>query len=314
MKVLPAITALMLAILAMASVTSCHSSEPVTEYPNDTIIRERIDSVLKDIPAKVGYVIALEDTIIASKDLDSIYPMMSVFKLHVAMALVDRANAGKLNLDSAIHLTTDMLKYDVYSPIYQEHPRADIDMSISDLLHYSLNYSDNNASDILINILGGPEVANDYLKQFHLNNTQIKWIGYDMHLELERYFDNYTTPRDALTITKQARKRKWLHQCLLKCQSGQGRIPGLLPDSVQVGHKTGTGGKINGLYSGYNDVGFVNLPDGRYFYVIIFMNEINMKEDEIAPYMAQISKIAFDEIEANYWPAPMQNPKKIKEE
>ncbi|MCQ2288810.1 MAG: class A beta-lactamase-related serine hydrolase [Muribaculaceae bacterium] len=298
------ITTLFLAIILMTSVGSCNSkgSEPEVQFPNDSTINARLDTLLKDVQAEVGVAIALEDTIITGVNIDSIFPMMSVFKLHIAMALVDK----KVNVDSMIHITPDKLKYDVYSPIYEEHPRGNIDMSISELMHWSLNYSDNNASDMLIEILGGPEVANDYLKQFKLDNTQIIWKGYDMHLVLQRYFDNYTTPRDAIKILKEAHKRKWLADCLAECKSGVRRIPALLPGAgkkqVKVGHKTGTGGTIDGMRCGYNDVAFVDMPDGRHYYIAIFINRTKMQEDEIATIIAQISKIAYDEINAHYHP------------
>ncbi len=53
--------------------------------------------------------------------------------------------------------------------------------------------------------------------------------------------------------------------------TGPNRLKGGLPDGWTIAHKTGTGQDLNGLSTGYNDVGLITAPDGRTYGVAAMM-------------------------------------------
>jgi beta-lactamase class A len=77
-------------------------------------------------------------------------------------------------------------------------------------------------------------------------------------------------------------------EIMLRCDTGESRIKGLLPDSVQVAHKTGTlGGTVN-------DVGVLYLPDGR-GHVLVSVLSRGMKDRARAERaIAQVARYAYD--------------------
>ncbi len=58
--------------------------------------------------------------------------------------------------------------------------------------------------------------------------------------------------------------RDFLLASMSRTRTGAGRIKGLLPRHTPVAHKTGLGSGVA------NDVGYVTLPDGRRFAIVIF--------------------------------------------
>ena len=63
-------------------------------------------------------------------------------------------------------------------------------------------------------------------------------------------------------------------------ETGKNRLKGQLPKETVVAHKTGSpGANQEGLTAAVNDFGIVSLPDGRYYYISIFVT--NSKEDAV---------------------------------
>ncbi|MDA1009848.1 MAG: class A beta-lactamase [Chloroflexi bacterium] len=81
------------------------------------------------------------------------------------------------------------------------------------------------------------------------------------------------TPRDMVALLRKiwtddglsAESAALLRDIMLRCQTGAGRIRGMLPPHVVVANKTGTiGGTLN-------DVGVIQLPDGSHVAVAVFI-------------------------------------------
>lgn len=79
---------------------------------------------------------------------------MSVFKFHQALAVADYLDRNGLTPDTEIFIPEEELVPDTYSPLRKEFPEGEISLSVSRLLEYSLQLSDNNACDILFKHTG----------------------------------------------------------------------------------------------------------------------------------------------------------------
>lgn len=62
-------------------------------------------------------------------------------------------------LDTPVRVRWHDLKSDTYSPLRDRYFGGDVSLSVSHLLEYTLQQSDNDACDILFDRFGGPEAV-----------------------------------------------------------------------------------------------------------------------------------------------------------
>ena len=78
-------------------------------------------------------------------------------------------------------------------------------------------------------------------------------------------------------------------------KTGKERLKGQLPGTTIVAHKTGSSGaNKEGLTAAVNDIGIVFLPNGKYFFISVFVT--NSKEDAATneKIIADIAKSSWD--------------------
>lgn len=299
----PAIIALQVS-LSVAGIYFCmtHKADHTLSEIRQNQLQQQIDSLLADVPAEIGVAVTCEGRKICGFNENKRFPMMSVYKLHQAVAVLDSLNRSTQSADDRITVTKQMLKENTYSPLRERYPEGNIRMSLRELLRYSLEQSDNNACDILFSLFGGTAYTNTAMMRMGLTDTQIKWTEDEMHKNSMRCKDNYTTPQEAVALTTLAYKDTWLRQVLTQCQTGKERIPALLPKSrTTVGHKTGTGVPApDGTTMGINDTGFVTLPDGTPYFIAVFCNESSLSIPETEKIIARISRLSYDYLIKKY--------------
>ena len=114
----------------------------------------RLKKVIKDKKAEIGIAVILDAQDTVTVNNDDRYPLMSVFKFHQALAVADYLDRNGLTPDTEIFIPEEELVPDTYSPLRKEFPEGEISLSVSRLLEYSLQLSDNNACDILFEHTG----------------------------------------------------------------------------------------------------------------------------------------------------------------
>ena len=117
-------------------------------------LETQLKEAIKDKKAEIGIAVIIDekDTVTVNNDIH--YPLMSVFKFHQALALADYMAKRNQSLDTLLRIEKSDLKPDTYSPLRDKYPQGGIEMSIADLLRYTLQQSDNNACDILFDYQG----------------------------------------------------------------------------------------------------------------------------------------------------------------
>lgn len=131
------------------------STTPFTYAQNSNILRQNIEHIIKDKSAVIG--IAVEgcdgkDTL--SFNGDARFPMQSVFKFHLGLAVLNKIDAGELSLKQKIKISEEDVNTDLYSPIRDKYPNG-VKMRLSEILRYTIAESDNAGCDILLNDIGG---------------------------------------------------------------------------------------------------------------------------------------------------------------
>lgn len=234
---------------------------------------------------------------------DKHYPMQSVYKFHLALAVLHKVDEGRFSLDQKIRITKQDLLPDTWSPLREKYPDGNVDLPLSDILAYTISQSDNNGCDILFRLAGGTKEVEEYIHGLGILDVSIKTTEEEMHKAWEVQFTNWTTPSAAVQLLELFYRRKllsssssdFLWKIMVETSTGPKRIKGNLPAGTIVAHKTGTSGRDeSGVAAAVNDIGIVALPDGRHFALAVFVS--NSKEDDATNEgtIAGIAKMSWD--------------------
>jgi beta-lactamase class A len=224
-------------------------------------------------------------------------PMQSVFKAPLAFTVLHLVEQGKLPLDKPIRFrASDRILPSAYSPLQDQYPAGEVDVPVIRLLELAVSLSDNVAADILLRSIGGPSVVDDYLKSngiagFHLQDDEAV-----LHRDETAQYRNWFEPAGAvqflrllndnspLSATHTALLMKWMRETTRAPQ----RIKGRLAADVVVFHKPGTSGQAT------NDIGLIELPDGRRLAIAVFVTDATADEATRDAVIARIARAAYD--------------------
>jgi beta-lactamase class A len=246
-------------------------------------LEKQLESVIAPYKATVGIaVIDVEKNQYFQVNGGRRYPMQSVFKFPLALCILDMVDHDRLRLDELIHIKNEKLDKDTWGPLVTDHPNQDFDMSIKDLLRYSVSKSDNNACDILFSVVGGPKKVNDYIHDAGINDIAIVATEGEMKAAWQVQYSNWCQPVAMAELLRlfyegkllSSKSNDLLMEMMTKSENSDKRIKGLLPSDILVAHKTGTSGsKKDGLRAAANDVGIITLPNGRHIALVVFVSD-----------------------------------------
>ncbi|TWP29991.1 class A beta-lactamase, subclass A2 [Apibacter muscae] len=266
------------------------------------ILIDSIQNVIKDKQATVGVGVIYHNNDTLSINNQYLYPTMSVYKFHQALAILNYLEKNKLSLNTSYFIKKEDLDPNTYSPLFKERPEGNFNISIKDLLYYSLCLSDNNVSNYLFNYLVSPVQTEDYIKSLGTDEISIKGTEKEMSQNHDNQYLNWTRPLATAILFNKILNKKifkdeyqdFLIETLIKTNTGENKIKGLLPKDLIVGHKTGNSYRDNGIKVADNDAGFVLLPNGKKYTLAIFI--MNSKEtDEVnASMIAKISRLIYN--------------------
>lgn len=280
------------------------ASSPIFAQSADSLSYQ-IQQIVSGKNAIVGVSIMANDgREIISLNAEKRYPMQSVFKFHIALAVLAQIDKGKLSLDQKIEVQKKDLLADLWSPLREENPDGG-SFPISKLIEYAVSKSDNVGCDALLRLLGGAKIVEEYLKKNHIKDVSIKLNEEQMQANWDLMFQNWTTPKAASeTLAKfyhnknkllSTKSYDFIWQAMRGTTTGANRLKGQLPRGTTVAHKTGSSGtNKDGLTEAVNDIGIVFLPNGKYFFISIFVT--NSKENEATneKIIADIAKATWD--------------------
>jgi beta-lactamase class A len=271
-------------------------------------LRPEIERIAKSINGSVGVGIKhLEKGDTLSVSGDRHFPMQSVYKFHLALAVLAQVDEGKLTTDKKILIERKDLLPNTWSPIAKKYPEGNVELTIKELLSYTVSQSDNNGCDILFRLVGGPLKVQNYIHGLGIKDVAILNTEEEMHTEWSMQFRNWTTPKAMVGLLDLFYMKKVLSpqssallmEVMEQTITGNKRIKGLLPMETVVGHKTGMGGTDDGYVGAINDVGVITLPNGDHLAVAFFISKTRENVEKLESAMAQISKLVFDHYAKN---------------
>ncbi len=248
-------------------------------------------------------------------------PLMSVFKYFVAVAVLNKLEDEEKSLNDKVLVKEDMIIRTTYTPMLEKYPKTPFYITIADLMKYMVSESDNNATDILINYIGGMQKLQMELKRYHFSNIRISADEKMMETDFNNQYINTAPPMDVIEAMQLFREnasytyilhplqthskicltdehKKFLDKIMIETVTGSDKIKAGLPDNVIFGHKTGRSSrKPDGVRIADNDAGFVIFPDGETYYIAIFISESKMNDNENVKLISEISKIIHKHVE-----------------
>ena len=268
-------------------------------------LRDCLDSLATSSNGVVGVAVITPDGDTLTVNNDVRFPLMSVFKLHEAIAVAHETDRINHSFDSLLTISHPELSSDTWSPMLKDYPEGDFEISVGDLVKYMLLVSDNNASNVLFERIVSVGLTDSLIRALDMPHSfELRFTEHEMQADHTKSYQNWSSPlacaalvravmNDSLVSSvKQDSIRSWLGQCT----SANGRMAAAvakIPDA-RLYHRTGSG-YVNerGEIIAVNDVGVISLPDGRLITIAILIKDYaGDQEDADAEIAAITSAIA----------------------
>jgi len=199
-------------------------------------------------------------------------PTASLIKLPVMIATYDAIDKGKLSLGDMIELK----KEDQVpgSGILTAHFSPGATLSLRDAIHLMIVYSDNTATNLVLDQLGLP-TTNEFMEKLGCPETRInsKVFKRESSIATDRSNEfglGSTTARDMVKLCEQLHGKKMVSEKasqqmldhLFACDDKL-KVPRMLPAGTRVAHKTGS------VSSSRTDAGIIESPAGPIAFCIL---------------------------------------------
>ncbi len=233
------------------------------------------------------------------------YPMLSVFKFHIALTVLNKVDKGELSLQQKLLIKKSELLENTWSPFREKYPNGAIEITLQEALEWTIKWSDNNLCDILIRLVGGVEAIDAFINNpaFVIKNDEE-----GMHQNWEAQFLNTTSPNFSNQLLKDFFEKEilsekstlFLYETMVATSVGKDRIKGKLPPNTEVAHRTGSSfTNKEGLTGAINNIGIVKLPNGNPLIISVFVCNTTEKFTDGETLIADIAKLAWDYYKTN---------------
>jgi serine-type D-Ala-D-Ala carboxypeptidase (penicillin-binding protein 5/6) len=210
---------------------------------------------------------------------DAPMPTASLIKFPIMAATYQAIHDGKLSLDTPVELKEDDKVPG--SGILTAHFSPGAKISLRDAIHLMIVYSDNTATNLVIDKLGLPTTS-EYMESLGYKETTLHAKVYrrDTSIAPERsqkYGLGSTTANEMLRLVEKLHKRELVSkdasekmlEHMVACDDKQ-KSPRLLPAGTRVAHKTGS------VNASRTDAGIIDSPSGPIAFCIL----TNENEDQ----------------------------------
>jgi beta-lactamase class A len=276
---------------------SASAQSPATEE-----LRGNIEQIARDARGRVGVAtLLLETAESAAVQGEKRFPMQSVYKLPIGMAVLDQVDHGRLNLEQRIRVRKrDFVSAGQHSPIRDQHPGG-VELSLDELLRFNISESDGTACDVLLRVIGGAPVVDRYLRGLGIQGIRVVTTEQAMGRNQMVQYRNWATPAAMVALLRALQEgrglsgpsRTRLLHWMTDTPTGPRRIKGRLPAGTLVAHKTGTSGTSAGLTRATNDVGLITLPNGKHLAIAVFISDSTTDEATREGVIARIAQAAW---------------------
>ncbi len=300
----------------MASAIAVLSIIPFVNSPkidNDSesyseILTNSISKLVSEYSGEIGVAVIINDSDTVIVNNSSTYPMMSVFKVHQALAVCKYFDNNGISLDSMIYINRDELDSQTWSPMMKDYCESEFSITVKDLLCYTLIQSDNNASNYMFKKLVNIVKTDNFIATLIPRTSfQIAYTEKEMSVDHNKIYSNYTSPLGAAMLMNSLftdsivskEKQRFIMNTLGECMTGKDRIiaPLLDKEGVSVAHKTGSGfTNEKGEFVACNDLAYICLPNNVHYTLAVFIKDFKGNAEHASSAVANISAIVYSSL------------------
>ena len=288
---------------SLVFVVSSILAAPAMSASTDQTAKGLPDAELAKVKGDVG--IAVVDTGRNKQfalNQDKLFPLQSVCKLPLSIAMLRLADEGKLTIQDKITVRkADVLS--IHSPIKDAIKGKQSDFTIKELIRRAVCDSDNTACDILIARAGGASAVTRILAEAGVKGVRIDRPEGKVQPDSVNIAKFLVDPRDTATPEGMVDMLQKLYngkllskdstavilEDMFNCTTGPNRIKAGLPAGWRLAHKTGTGRDVGNQNTATNDVGIIVGPKGEAIYIALFVKGSKAKIEVREAFMAKIA-------------------------
>src|SRR5205085_917881 len=267
-------------------------------------LQNRITQIASRARGRVGVFAVIHETneVVASLNADSRFPMQSVYKLPISMAVMKQVAEGRIKLDQSVRITKqDYGGLAGHSPIRDKYPNG-TELTVNELIRFALSESDGTASDVLMRLAGGPQSIQSFLDGLGIKDMIVLDTEKALIDDTSLQYRNYSTPKAAVELLRalqekrdvSASSQRLLLQYMVQSTPGPRRLKGLLPPGTITAHKTGTSLTEKVITAATNDIGIITLPNGRHLIIAVFISDSPADLVTRESVIARLAKVIFD--------------------
>lgn len=270
------------------------------------ILRDTVAKIASAYPGEIGVAVIINGSDTLTVNNQPVYPMMSVFKVHQALAICMDLDTKGLPHDTVLSVSRNSLDPCIWSPMLKDHSEPKISLSVKELLRYTLIQSDNNASNLmferLLNVARTDSIVAALIPRC---SFKLLYTEAEMKKDHARAYANRTSPLGAAILMERlftdslvsCGKQGFLQNTLQACATGKDRIaaPLLGVEGVSIAHKTGSGFRdAHGTLAAHNDVAYICLPNKVCYTLAVFVKDFKGDEAQASEAIAHISAAIYE--------------------
>jgi beta-lactamase class A len=288
--------------------TPVPTATPLSEAIRLERLPAALDAIAAAAPGRLGISVydLYRSSRIAVRGSES-FPLASVFKIAVAVAVYRMADQRKLDLNDRVLVTAADLRHGT-SAIAEAHPRGNATYTYWQLIRSMLVDGDNTACDYLLRVAGGPSAVQQLMGRLSFGGLKIRKSEADLyaderaHRTFARGGDNAGTPDDvanllAAIVTQRAMLLDSTHEMMLDLsddRTGPSRFLAGIPTTASLAHETGSSAALGGVTDATNDAGIITLPDGRRVILVAFLYASHADEATRDGVLAKVAQTVYD--------------------
>ncbi|NJN37627.1 MAG: serine hydrolase [Acaryochloridaceae cyanobacterium CSU_3_4] len=208
----------------------------------------------------------------------------STIKIPVLLAFFEDVDAGKIRLDESLVMRKDLVATEAGSMQYQPIGTR---FSALETVEYMITISDNTATNMLIDRLGGAEKLNQRFRGWGLKQIMIRNPLPDLE------GTNTVSPQDMAALMLKLTDKTFLSSssreqalAILRQTVTNTLLPQGLDEDAQIAHKTGDIGSVVG------DIGLIEMPNGQHYVAAILVQRPH-NDPRAQELIRKISKLTY---------------------
>lgn len=216
---------------------------------------------------------------------DRVFPAASTIKLPILLAFFQSLDEGKVSLDKQLTMRGDLV---ASGSGVMQYERVGKKYTALETITKMSVISDNTATNMIIDYLGGPARLNQRFRSWGLKDTVIRRLLGDFR------GTNTTSPQDlaralALLVNDKLVSSQSKEQALdiLRQTKTRTLLPAGLGKGAVIAHKTGDIGFLIG------NAGFITMPNGKHYLAAIFVKR-PYKDVRGRDFIRQVSQLVYD--------------------